>query len=124
MKSNLFRLTVFTVLGAFVLNTAVAAGTENNSAYTSTIAVSYADLNMASPGGVDKLYQRIKSAAHKVCGVDKFGASPVSIMRVSQEMLRRSQACVANAINNAISDVNDVRLTHLHEARLAEERQS
>jgi UrcA family protein len=124
MKSNLFRLTVFAVLGAFTLNAAVAGDAERNSANTTTIAVSYADLNMASPAGVDVLYRRIKSAAHKVCGVDKMQSSPVSVMRFYQPMVRRNKACVANAIDNAISDVNNFRLTHLHEAKLAEARQS
>ena len=80
MKSNLFRLTLFAVLGAFALNTAVAGD------------------------------------ADKVCGVDN--------MRVTLDIVRVNRACVAGAINGAISDVDDARLTHLHELKLAEVRQS
>jgi UrcA family protein len=116
MKSNLFRLTLFAVLGAFALNTAVAEGTESNYVNTGYIAVSYADLNLASPEGLDTLYRRIKSAAHQVCGVGN--------QRVSLEVMLRNQACVAGAMNGAISKVNNTRLTHLHEVRLAESRQS
>jgi UrcA family protein len=111
MKSNLFRLTVFAVLGAFALNTAVAG--DSKSVNTGYIAVSYADLNMASTEGIDTLYRRIKSAAHKVCGVDN--------MRVTLDIVRVNRACVAGAMNGAI---NDARLTHLHEVKLAEARQS
>ena len=116
MKSNLFRLTVFAVLGAFALNTAVAADADSKSVNTGYIAVSYADLNMASNEGIDTLYRRIKLAAHKVCGVDN--------MRVTLDIVRVNRACVIGAMDGAISDVNDARLTHLHEARLAEARQS
>ena len=116
MKSNLFRLTLFAVLGAFALNTAVAGGTESKSVKTGYIAVSYADLNMASTEGIDTLYRRIKLAAHKVCGVDN--------MRVTLDITRLNRACVAGAMDSAISDVNDARLTHLHEVKLAEARQS
>ena len=124
MKTNLFRLTIFVALGALALNTAMAESTRSNSVNTSSIAVSYADLNMASTEGLDILYRRIKSAAHKVCGVDKMPGRPVDKMRVSQDIVSRNQACVADAIDDAISDINNVKLTYLHQARLAESRQS
>lgn len=116
MKSSLFCLSLCVVLGAFTLNTAVAGDTEDKFVTTGHITVSYGDLNLASNDGLDVLYMRIKSAADKVCGVEK--------LKVSLDIVRLNRACVAGAVGGAISDVNDVRLTQFHQAKLAEARQS
>lgn len=116
MKSRLFNLSLLVLLGAFAFNTAMAGGADTSSLKTGYMTVSYADLNLASSSGLDVLYLRIKSAAHKVCGVEN--------MRVPLDLERRNRACVDSAIDGAVNGIDDVRLTHLHQARLAEDRQS
>ncbi|HEX7080604.1 MAG TPA: UrcA family protein [Gammaproteobacteria bacterium] len=73
------------------------------------IAVSYADLNMASASGVQALYRRIQRAGDRVCGP-----------RPANADLRRFAAwngCRDDAIAGAVGAVNHPMLTALHQGR-------
>ena len=70
-----------------------------------SVAVSYADRDMATEQGVSALYARLDTAARRVCG------------RVEgRDLARRAdwRNCRAAALDAAVADVNDVRLTRLH----------
>mgnify|MGYP001824031445 CR=1 FL=1 len=117
MNSHFNRLAVLAgVLGIFFSHTALADEAATNEVSTGNIAVSYADLNLASTSGLDLLYRRVKLAAHKVCAVDR--------MRVPLDIERNNRACVAGAIESAIGEIDNPRLTALHQARLLETNQS
>ena len=117
MKSQFNRLALWSVLlGAFTLNTALADNPATHEVMTGNIVVSFADLNLANPTGLDNLYLRVRHAADKVCGVEN--------MKVSLDITRKNRFCVSSAIDHAIGEINDARLTALHQAKLLEERQS
>lgn len=117
MKSHLFRLSLLGgMLSVLSLNVALADDAVTQERGTGNVAVSYADLNLANPTGLDTLYRRVKSAAHKVCGVEN--------MRVSLDITRKNQECISVAIDNAIENIGDARLAALHQAKLAESNQS
>lgn len=117
MKAYFYRLSLLSiVLGLLSLNTAVAGDPESHQVSTGNIAVSYSDLNLASTSGLDLLYQRVQSAAYKVCGVEN--------MRVSLDIVRRNRECVAGAIDSAIGAIDNPRLTVLHQTKLLETTQS
>lgn len=117
MKSHFNRLAVLAgVLGIFFSHAALADEAVTNEVSTGNIAVSYADLNLASTSGLDLLYRRVKSAANKVCGVEN--------MKVSLDIVRNNRACVAGAIDSAIGAIDNPRLTALHQAMLLETKQS
>jgi UrcA family protein len=67
--------------------------------------VKYADLNVGSAAGAAVLYQRIKSAAAQVCGVDG-----------ERDLGRRVQAkaCETRAIAEAVAAVDAPALTGLY----------
>lgn len=67
--------------------------------------VTYADLNLASRQGIERLYRRIVSAAHDVC--DDSGDRSM----VAQILAAR---CTRDAINHAVTAVNQPALTALH----------
>ncbi len=117
MKSHLYRLSLLSVmLGVFSLNTALADDATIRELSMESIVVSFADLNLANPEGLNNLYRRIKSAAHKVCGVRH--------MKVTLDVRRKNRDCVSRAIGETIGKVDNVRLTALHQAIFTESNQS
>ena len=69
----------------------------------SSIKVRYGDLNLASETDVAELYRRIDRAARKVCHWD---ISPLETKQMQQR-----QSCIKTAVANAVSDVNNQKLT-------------
>ena len=117
MKSYLYRLFLVTsMLSLLTLNAVLADGVVTKEFSTGNVIVSFADLNLANPKGLDRLYRRVKSAAYKVCGVEN--------MRVSLDITRKNRECVSSAIDSAIGEIGDVRLTALHQSKFFESSQS
>lgn len=115
MKSSLYRLSMLSLmLGVLPLNFTLADEAAINE--TSNVTVSYDDLNLASTAGLDRLYRRVKSAAHEVCGVENF--------KVSLDIVRKNRECVAGSIDSAIGQIGDTRLTALHKSKLVESQHS
>src|SRR5271168_3769706 len=71
--------------------------------YTSI--VSYGDLNLDSEQGAKVMYARIRSAAGSVC-------SSLEGRNLTEKKLW--QGCFDNAVANAVGQVNNVRVTALH----------
>jgi UrcA family protein len=67
--------------------------------------VTYADLNLANPRGVERLYGRIVSAAHDVCESSGDRSMVARLLAVT---------CTRDAINHAVAAVNQPPLTALH----------
>lgn len=117
MKPTLYRFTFLgLVLAALTINCAVADDAASNEIKTGGIAVSFNDLNLNSDSGLDSLYQRVKAAANRVCGVEN--------IKVSLHIVRIQRSCVSSSIDKAIGQIGDARLTALHRSRLPEARRS
>jgi UrcA family protein len=69
-----------------------------------TRTVKYADLNLSSPAGVQALYGRIMSAARQVCQLDT---------HTDLQLLGKEQACMKQAIDDAVRKVNSPALADL-----------
>jgi UrcA family protein len=67
--------------------------------------VQYGDLNLASPTGVERLYQRIVAAAHDVC--DRHGDRSLG-------NFARTQICVRQSIARAVATADRPELTALY----------
>lgn len=76
-----------------------------------TRTVSTADLDMDRPAGVATLYQRIKAAAQAVCREEAldFRRNTKSFAPAGWR-----KSCVAQAIDGAVADAGNVRLSALH----------
>ena len=72
------------------------------------LTVNFADLNLRSTPGVQALYERLRSAARRVCG----SADPRNLRAV--EGVER---CRAEALDEAVARINHPRLTVRHEGR-------
>ena len=70
--------------------------------------VQFDDLNLASPQGVERLYQRITAAAHKVC--DTHGDRALN-------NVARSQICVRQSIDRAVAASGRPNLVALHASK-------
>jgi UrcA family protein len=92
-----------TLLGA--LSTPASAG---ESVQLARRVVKFADLDLTRGAGVAELYSRIRSAARDVC------EPPIASDRESTILAR---ACVAQAIERAIADVNSPQLTSYYLAK-------
>ena len=67
--------------------------------------VTYADLNLESEAGAKVLYARLRHAAQNVC-------SPFESRELSRMQVWRT--CVDNALASAVTQVNNPRVTALH----------
>ena len=72
-----------------------------------SLRVNYHDLNLATERGTQALYGRIVSAAHKVCAARD--------IRILAEVAA-ARACAAQAIAQAVRDVNNPRLAAVYSA--------
>ncbi|MFL6602851.1 MAG: UrcA family protein [Steroidobacteraceae bacterium] len=74
----------------------------------SSVTVRYDDLNLASRAGVETLYRRIASAARAVCPDEH-----------SRELgvVAASERCQANAVAEAVHQVNNPQLAVVHASR-------
>jgi UrcA family protein len=74
-----------------------------------TLTVSFADLDINKPRGLEVLYSRIEHAAKAVCNLDYM---PKSLSRA-----RHSKACYTTAIDDAVRQINRPTLTALHRTK-------
>ncbi len=113
MKSRLYRFSILSLmLGVLPFNFILADDAAISEVRSDVVTVSYDDLNLANPAGLDSLYRRIRFAANDVCGVEN--------MRVSLDVVRKNRECVAGSIESAIGQIGDARLTALHKTKLME----
>jgi UrcA family protein len=76
-----------------------------------SVRVRFADLNPSTPEGVKKLYARVKSAAHDVCG------TPFSLWDGTRAGTWK--ACYLETIDKTVRDINWPNLTALHEQSIS-----
>lgn len=111
MKSPLYHLFLLSFLfGTLTLNVALADDVTAREINTSGIAVSFNDLNLADPAGLDSLYQRVESAAYEVCGVENF--------RVPLDVERKNRDCVSHSVDNATMKIDGVKFSAPHQPKL------
>ena len=108
LLSSTFRIATIGLAGTFALNAASAvAGQAEHDMFRqqrSTVVI-YAEREMTTTRDLAALYARIDRAAREVCGrID------------GRDLARRAdwRNCHAAALDAAIADVNDARLTRLH----------
>jgi UrcA family protein len=82
----------------------IAAAKEREAAST---VVNYSDLDLTSSSDTARLYARLKYASQKVC--NSYDSRALRTRDVHA-------ACFDNALNDAVAEVNDARLTSLHAA--------
>jgi UrcA family protein len=101
-----FRTIIATlILGALASSLATVYAAEDNSD-APKIVVKYADLNVSHPQGAAALLRRIRRAGEAVCGSFVGGLGPK--MRVN--------ACVQNAVADAVTKVNQPQLFAIYKA--------
>jgi UrcA family protein len=74
-----------------------------------TMTVSFSELDITKPRGLEVLYSRIEHAAKTVCGLDYM---PKSLARN-----RHAKACFQTAVDDAVRQINRPTLTALHRTK-------
>ena len=69
------------------------------------VAVNYADLDLASPKGVERLYSRLQTAAEKACG-----RADVRDLKGRE----RVRDCTEGALERAVNEIGHEALSALH----------
>jgi UrcA family protein len=103
----------FAARSAALLLTCILVGTHafaGNSDPVSSETVKYQDLNIDSLAGVTALYQRIHSAAKRVCDVDRDR---------NLAMQEKAQTCTSKAEAGAVALVNSPSLTTYYQMKTA-----
>jgi UrcA family protein len=77
---------------------------------TPAVTVRYSDLNLATSAGAETLYHRIARAARAVCPGDD--SRDLAILAASER-------CQANAIAQAVRQVNNPQLAVVHASRVS-----
>ena len=98
------------LLGALAGMSLAAQAGEPSSAWSAgkSVAVSYADLDLADPAGARVLYARLRSAAREACDYDR---SVRDLQRLAAH-----KDCYDRALNKAVHGVDSERLHALHAA--------
>jgi UrcA family protein len=94
--------------GAFTADAGVVARPAARQVDTRSVTVRYADLDLSEQAGVESLYQRLRTAARHVCG---------SKETRYLEAVRDWRRCHNTALEQAIKEVANERLTAVHEDR-------
>ena len=71
------------------------------------VRVTFAELDISQKAGAAVLYQRIKTAARKVCGANDNRTRLLSIRRATRE-------CFINAVDNTVNKIDEPNLNALH----------
>ncbi len=106
--STLNRKHLLTLIAVFTVGMAVLgapARAESVDRNIASMAVNYADLNLASEEGVDALYRRLRAAATEVCR----GLEGREIAK-----LVKHRACYQQALSGAVAKLDLAPLTALH----------
>jgi UrcA family protein len=82
-----------------------SASLESASSEEVRLSVNYADINLDSAAGVDRLYRRLKSAASSACG-------PTSRREAgSLEQISNNRICAVQLLDRAIQKVDNAELS-------------
>jgi UrcA family protein len=106
----LLALLATAALAVLAVGNAARAESLDDALSGTTVIVHYGDLDLARPGSAARLYVRLADAAEKVC-------SPLDSPDLS--LGQRHRRCVEEALDAAVTRVNDPRLTayrlaHVH----------
>ncbi len=71
------------------------------------VRVTFAELDISQKEGVEVLYQRIKTAARRVCGADDHRTRSLSTQHAAKE-------CFNNAVDNTVNKIGNPNLDALH----------
>lgn len=94
------------IAAAVALYAALAAGAQ--AADIPQVHVNFADLNVGTTAGATVLFQRIRGAADRVCGV----TDTRDLARLGQ-----AKACASHAVAEAVAAVNAPALTRVYEMK-------
>ena len=97
---------------ASVLAVALSAGVataELEQVEVETVAVSFAELDLSKPAGVEALYERLHRAAERVCGFDEPTSSLVYASRAAEK-----RSCYEEALDRAVTQIDSPLLNEQH----------
>ena len=100
---NAFKLKIAVALASFVAG-AFANAADNATVETASMPVAFTRAELSTEQGTQALYARLGTAARAVCGAKS---------AVLAELVQW-QRCRAEALDQAVSEVNDARLSALH----------
>ena len=110
MKKSVSARIGFTAAAVLAVSLPVTSSASLKSASSEEVrlSVNYADIDLDSAAGVDRLYRRLKSAASGACG-------PTSLREAgSLEQVANNKACAKQLLDRAIQKVDNAELSKLH----------
>lgn len=107
MKRHTLMKTAAVLITATAIPIAAMANVTDNERID-TVKVSIADLNLQNPAGQKVLYQRLTTAANKVCG-------PMNVrLAGSLSRAQANQQCYRRALDNVVDALNMPSIEALH----------
>ena len=108
---NIYKKLSPVILGLGLILPGIPQAALNQSVTMESVTVSYADLDLSRDEAVLTFYHRLQKAANEACGNDFHGIGPRIIARRIRHLTRD---CSAAALEDAVKQVNNPRLTSLH----------
>lgn len=112
MRTLIVRSAFAVSLGAILLGHSVLASADHRieTVFAApSVKVSYRDLDISKPWGLEVLYSRIQHAARGVCYLDQ---PPQELARA-----QAARTCYRAAVDNAVNQINRPLLTALHRTK-------
>jgi UrcA family protein len=102
------RFTLALLFGLLTVPAVATTGIVSDKSDDFSIKVPVADLNLSNKNGVEKLYQRLQTAARQICGSRDYRTAG------SLRQSRLNQQCYVEALDSAVNEIDDRILTEIH----------
>lgn len=110
MKTRQFSDVVAIVIGvALACSVPSIYADESANTQRPSVTVQYEDLDLSTAAGVERLYQRISTAARNVCGPGEHHRNI--------DIINAWEQCYNGAVDNAVASVGQPALTRYHVAK-------
>ena len=105
---NMRKSLIVASLAALLALPAVAIAANNAGEKSTSVRVSFADLDISSDAGLILLYRRLRNASEDVCG-------PITYQKAGNlNRLAHNKACYKGTLASAVEKVGSEALTELH----------
>jgi UrcA family protein len=110
MRTQAFVKNFVAPFAALLLLAGQSAVGHADPAAPDAVKVSYADLDLRDPAGAERLYKRLDQTARQVCGSPTLANSAI--------IAPGYKACVVEAVERAVAEVDSPLLSAYHAARI------
>jgi len=112
-KMNKANLIAALMSASLTLPAVSTAAINTYGTHSESLTVNVSDLDLSQEKGIETLYQRLKTNAVKVCGIQETHITGSRI--ASSKIKRHHKKCTRDALGRVVDSIGDERLIRLHQ---------